>query len=58
MYIYKITTTVEIPEEPPMIFTTSSEGETKVPGNTIYALLKGHIALLQTELEQLEKVIK
>ena len=59
MNTYKMVTVLGITDRPPITFTTelSSEAEPN-PNTTLHSLLKGHISILQNELETLEKVIK
>jgi len=52
-------TVLGITDKPPVTFTTEMMTEAEVhPNETLHTLLKGHIAILQNELETLEKVIK
>lgn len=54
-----MTTILTIPDKPSITFTTELSTEAEPPVNvTIHSLLKGHISVLQNELETLEKVIK
>lgn len=59
MTTYKMTTTLEVSERPPIIFNTelTTAGEPP-PNETLHSMLKGHIAILRNELETLERAIK
>lgn len=59
MNTYKMITVLGVTDKPPVTFTTElmTDGEPP-PNETLHSLLKGHIAILQNELETLEKVIK
>lgn len=59
MNTYKMITVLGITDRPPVTFTTEMMTEAEVhPNETLHTLLKGHISILQNELETLEKVIK
>jgi hypothetical protein len=58
MNICKMHTVVEITDRPPISYTTELSSEGPTINETLHSLLKGHISILQNELETLEKVIK
>lgn len=57
---YTLKTTISAPEKDPIEYETSIIGENNQSANntTLYALLHGHILLLQKELETLEILMK
>jgi len=58
MVTHKIETVISLPDTPIIKYSNEIEGPTEQNPETVYALLRGHLTTLQTELDSLEIRIK